>query len=579
MAKKIPGKKDAAKKASKPQNQLRSLMAASAAGIILVISGCFAYLAIIELEGNNKTRINRISQNIADNQAAIFNQALDQLRLRMAALAQSPRLLSALKQQDPDVVARYRQELARSFPEASSAQLIELGPLGIASLKKDQAKLRNHIEKDMLRLASNGKTVNPEAYKVDDQWLFSLSQAIKDDQLKYASGALMISLNGDYLKGLLAQMDPGLGKATLMQQTKGSAKIIVSTGTGDNTQFNRRTVTSVPHWSIQFVPSQQLIRHNSLSTTTLWTMLAAAVAIALAAIAIAYVRLQRALASNLEQLTKTTNSDASTFTLPGFAEANSAIYGKLASAKAQASTQQEEAIITANPESTAPAPSLSASELPETIFRAYDIRGIAETELTDAVITAIGLAIGSQALEQGQQAVVVAADGRHSSPRIKQAMIDGLLASGRDVVDIGMVPTPLMYFATHQLGTQSGVMITGSHNPAEYNGIKIVIDGHALSGEAIGNLRTRIIDKQLSTGKGQLESHTIEQDYIDYIINDVAIAQPLKIVLDAGNGVAGAIAPQLFEELGCEVISLFCEVDGDFPNHTRTQPLKRILAT
>jgi phosphomannomutase/phosphoglucomutase len=187
--------------------------------------------------------------------------------------------------------------------------------------------------------------------------------------------------------------------------------------------------------------------------------------------------------------------------------------------------------------------------------------------LTDDVVAAIGQAIGSEAQQQGQQTVIVAADGRHSSPRIKQAMIDGLLASGRDVIDIGMVPTPLMYFATHQLGTQSGVMITGSHNPAEYNGIKIVIDNRALSGEEIVALRARILSHQLSSGKGQLQTHSVEQDYIDYIINDVAIAQPLKIVLDAGNGVAGAVAPQLFEELGCEVIMLHCDVDGDFPNH------------
>ena len=180
---------------------------------------------------------------------------------------------------------------------------------------------------------------------------------------------------------------------------------------------------------------------------------------------------------------------------------------------------------------------------------------------------AIGLAIGSEALDQGQQTLVVCADGRHSSPRIRDAMIKGLLESGRDVIDIGMLPTPLMYFATHQLGAQSGVMITGSHNPANYNGIKIVIGGRALSGGAITALKQRILSKELATGKGQLQTQEIEQDYIDYIINDVAIAQPLKIVLDAGNGVTGAIAPRLFEELGCEVIPIYCEVDGSFPNH------------
>ena len=225
-----------------------------------------------------------------------------------------------------------------------------------------------------------------------------------------------------------------------------------------------------------------------------------------------------------------------------------------------------------------PAPELSVDDafspldtlpidLPATIFRAYDIRGLADTELNDEACYAIGMAIGSAAIDQGQQTIVLAADGRHSSPRIREAMSNGLQASGCDVIDIGTLPTPLMYFATHQLNTQSGVMITGSHNPSEYNGIKVVIAGKALSGEAISTLRERIHNRQIHMGSGSYQTQSIEQDYIDYILNDVAIAQPLKVVIDAGNGVAGAIAPQLFEELGCEIVPLYCEVDGNFPNH------------
>ncbi|MCR8923761.1 phosphomannomutase/phosphoglucomutase [Dasania sp. GY-MA-18] len=205
--------------------------------------------------------------------------------------------------------------------------------------------------------------------------------------------------------------------------------------------------------------------------------------------------------------------------------------------------------------------------MPATIFRAYDIRGIADQELTDEHCHAIGLAIGSEARDQGQEALLVAADGRHSSPRIRDALAKGIQASGCDVIDIGMVPSPLLYFATHQLETQSGVMITGSHNPAEYNGLKVVIAGHTLSAEGITALRERIVNNKLHSGKGAYRTEAIEEEYIDYIINDVAIAQPLKIVIDAGNGVTGNIAPRLFEELGCEVIPLYCEVDGDFPNH------------
>ena len=146
-------------------------------------------------------------------------------------------------------------------------------------------------------------------------------------------------------------------------------------------------------------------------------------------------------------------------------------------------------------------------------------------------------------------------------------LVEGLTASGCDVIDIGAQATPLMYFATHQLDTQSGVMITGSHNPREYNGIKIVIAGTALSGAAIVSLKTEFLAKTLTSGEGQYQTQDIEHRYIDYIVNDISIAEPLKIVLDAGNGIAGAIAPRLFRELGCEVIALYCEVDGNFPNH------------
>lgn len=570
MAKKLPHKKDTENKPPKPQNQLRNLIGSSAAAIILVTTCCFTYLVLIELKANNQARISRISQNIADNQAAIFNQALDQLRLRLAAIANTPELLKALESQDQDLLASYNQELARSFPEASSTQIFELGPLGIAALKNGQSKLRNHIEKDMIRLASNGEIVQPEAYRIENRWLFSLSQAIQDENKKYASGALLISLNDQYLESLLQQIDPEVGKSVLLQQTKGSSKIVVKTGTSKNTEFATNATTSVPLWTIQFSPSQKLINHNSVSPMTFWVILAISAIATLIAIVVSYMGIRKALAENLEQLEKISSTNATLFTLPGFAETNTAIHSQFSQSRLQAASENQAQEV-AETQTTSQAPQkekkLEASELPETIFRAYDIRGIADTELTDEVISAIGRAIGSEAQEQGQQTVIVAADGRHSSPRIKQAMIDGLLASGRDVIDIGMVPTPLMYFATHQLGTQTGVMITGSHNPAEYNGVKIVIDGRALSGEEISGLRARILSHQLSSGKGQLESRSIEQDYVDYIINDVAIAQPLKIVLDAGNGIAGAVAPQLFEELGCEVVTLYCDVDGDFPNH------------
>ncbi|MBV1876439.1 MAG: phosphomannomutase/phosphoglucomutase [Pseudomonadales bacterium] len=201
------------------------------------------------------------------------------------------------------------------------------------------------------------------------------------------------------------------------------------------------------------------------------------------------------------------------------------------------------------------------------IFRAYDIRGIVGTTLTNDIVTRIGLSIGTQAKALGEQTIVVAGDGRLSSPDFVEAMIQGLTESGCDVLNIGLVPTPLLYYATHNSHARSGVMITGSHNPSNYNGIKVVLAGKALVDDEIQGLYQKYLSKEFSSGEGSEILLDITEEYIDRITDDVLVAQPLKIVIDCGNGIAGLIAPDLFTSLGCEVIPLFCDIDGNFPNH------------
>lgn len=205
----------------------------------------------------------------------------------------------------------------------------------------------------------------------------------------------------------------------------------------------------------------------------------------------------------------------------------------------------------------------------DSIFRAYDIRGIVGETLTEEVVYQIGRALGSEAHERDQQSLVIARDGRTSSPALSSALQNGLRESGRDVIDIGVAPTPVLYFATHYLQTGSGVMVTGSHNPSNYNGLKIVLDGQALSGEAITAIRDRIRAGNFTQGTGGLLTTDILSDYIRRITEDIpaALSRSFKVVVDCGNGVPGAVAPQLLRALGHEVIELYCEVDGEFPNH------------
>lgn len=201
------------------------------------------------------------------------------------------------------------------------------------------------------------------------------------------------------------------------------------------------------------------------------------------------------------------------------------------------------------------------------IFRAYDIRGIVDEQLSDAMLYHIGLAVGTQVKRNGEDSIAVGADGRLSSPRLSQALMAGLADTGCRVLNLGAVPTPVLYFGVKTLGTASGIMLTGSHNPSNYNGCKIVIGGHTLANDSIIALYDLIKLQDYELGIGAIEEHIIDQVYRDRIDSDVKLARPLKVVLDAGNGIAGDIAPKLFKQLGCDVIPLFCEVDGNFPNH------------
>jgi phosphomannomutase/phosphoglucomutase len=205
--------------------------------------------------------------------------------------------------------------------------------------------------------------------------------------------------------------------------------------------------------------------------------------------------------------------------------------------------------------------------LPKEIFKAYDIRGIVGKTLTPEIVEAIGQAIGSEATARRQSQVVIGYDGRLSGPELAAALARGIQKSGIHVIDIGMVATPMVYFAAYHLGTNCGVMVTGSHNPPDYNGLKMVLGGETLSGEAIQGLRQRIELGDLFKGAGSYSKQAIAQAYIDRITSDVKLARPMKIAVDCGNGVAGAYAGKLFRALGCEVNELFCEVDGTFPNH------------
>jgi phosphomannomutase/phosphoglucomutase len=201
------------------------------------------------------------------------------------------------------------------------------------------------------------------------------------------------------------------------------------------------------------------------------------------------------------------------------------------------------------------------------IFRAYDIRGIVGQTLTEQSVNRIGRALGTMAVKLGEKAMVVARDGRLSGVLLANALSSGILSTGCDVIDIGMVPTPLLYYSTFVLQTTSGVMLTGSHNPSNYNGLKMMLGRQTLTEEQIQKLYHYAIGEHFAEGDGQLSSLEMIERYTFHVASVIKLARPLKIVVDCGSGVAGCVAPELYRRMGCEVIELFCEVDGNFPHH------------
>ncbi len=201
------------------------------------------------------------------------------------------------------------------------------------------------------------------------------------------------------------------------------------------------------------------------------------------------------------------------------------------------------------------------------IFKAYDIRGIVDETLTEVAAEAIGRGLATLGKRKGVTRFVIGRDGRLSGPKLSAALARGLNAGGVDVVDIGVVATPMVYFATHHFATGSGVMVTGSHNPPEYNGLKMMVAGETLAAEAIQDLRRLVESGALAQGAGKRETADVREAYLQRITSDVQLARPMTIAVDCGNGSPGAVAPELFRRMGCKVIELFCDVDGNFPNH------------
>lgn len=507
--------------------------------------------------------------------------------------------------------------LVTMIPGAARVKLIKVG-----EARPDQGfPPLNYTAVDLIRNAEEGRKPPAEAIS---------SQAQLEGQ-KWIIFAVPITTSTGDVRGTLfchitaasIIMDvagTGSGEVRIMQNVGTTPKTVTSAGSGaGDTVFTTKLAN--PNWTMQYVPAPAVSDSTPASIVFYVAPALVMLIFALAGIFVSSNRSGGLLADDLKTLGQQISrvqsghfdGDAA-YRLPGFREQNLALYDlvkvpppaaaqpktiKQAEPAVEASEKIVEIEMVDGGSSDAEIEEIEVDDFDSVveqasaeesivavnpdIFRAYDIRGIVGETLSEDIARQIGLAIGSEAEAQGQQSLLVGFDGREYSPALAEALIDGLTASGRDVINIGSVPTPVLYYATHNSDTQSGVMVTGSHNAPDYNGFKIVLGRKTLSGGEITALYDRISSGNFSSGEGSMNVSDFTQDYMDAIADDVVVAQPLKVVVDCANGIAGAFAPELLDNLGCEAVPLYCDVDGSFPNHhpdpTRPENLEDLILT
>ncbi|MFN2338790.1 MAG: phosphomannomutase/phosphoglucomutase, partial [Gammaproteobacteria bacterium] len=491
---------------------------------------------------------------------------------------------------DREAWATRAEELERYFPQAMRVRLIEPG---VQEVDMEATPPLSYAALDLLRESETRETPpGMEAHMSGTpQQHLNLVRRVLDPGGRRIVGHLLVSYEVQELQAILA--GPGVpGYVELQQTAQGAPLTLARRGEADLRQGPAVVSVAITgsRWALALWPGDQAA--SAARQLGLTGLVASAVAALLLALILflGFRRLLQALRSDQVSLINLVKDMRDGRAQPGRQArllelrdtlgimARTAGAGA-ARASAGAARSKPAAAEAASPEPAEPELLFDHDVLDiaqigvddvsvdPAIFRAYDIRGIVGKSLTPEAVYEIGRAIGSEAFERGQQTVAVARDGRLSGPELTDALIRGLVATGRDVKDLGMVPTPVLYFAAHYLDTLSGVMVTGSHNPPEYNGFKIVLAGETLSGNAIQDLRRRIQDGDLLSGDGSVEQVDVLPDYLERIKADVILPRSLKVVVDCGNGVAGVAAPRLLRELGCEVIELYCDVDGTFPNH------------
>lgn len=549
------------------------------AAIVVVIT--FAVAVIVFLPGfveqTNNKKIEAAVNVVAESQAKALNSSIEKLQLSLEAQIKEAGAIEVLQQGNVDAF----QSAAERIESASSSfgvLRIRLIPYGANYSSMD---LR-FSQLDRLGMVEQGLAVYPEAFDEGGKKLFDFLIPAKDGNGK-PYGYILAVLDSQVFEKSFDQVKAETGE-TLLQQRFGNGipQTVFRSQKGNGLEYASKPMDSiVPHWKVVVVPSPQFIEENMISS--FWQYAIQVFALVLCSVVLFIVNKRASTVAKQAEIEHTTPIQ-----IKG---ARRIDRGDVTYVAAKAVEDEDLAdplfqlgdvfdldldddaleVRAASPKSASATKVPAGNEnfaTPSAIFRDYDIRGNADSDLSDELAVRIGRAFGSECIEKGQDTVVLAGDGRISTPRLKAAVQQGLQESGCNIIDIGIVPTPLMNFAANTLqGVRSGIMVTASHNPATDNGFKMVIDGHTLASEDIQQIQDRVKSGSFSEGSGDYHEREIIDEYIEHIVSDIVLAGSFKVVVDCGNGIASVVAPRLLEELGCDVVELYCDVDGSFPNH------------
>ncbi len=492
----------------------------------------------------------------AETLATEVEDFVDDIKNQLIHETQQKTLIQALVSNDANNLTKVQRQLLQTWPLLSDVAILK-------NLADDPSYSENFIATDLLRQTALGKSPPPVAMNLNKQWVIYIATPIfvnnKPDENTTPDivGSLLATFSINILKLPLEQKPEFLGHTEILQTAKGfTPRSIVSFNEGPSTLTKLVPIQSIPGWQLSYSATTAQIGDTPPPSLLFLFSVAGIIALTIALIAL-LLRYSHRVLKLIDNITHSDNEPPS----PGLSpeELNKLINETLHLTDSP-TTEETGSSQTAENQDRKPYP-------PE-VFRNYDIRGRAKDQITVKFAEALGKTLGGNVLADKQSTLAVATDGRTTGPELHEALIEGILSTGCNVVDLGCVPTPVFNFGLYNLSeVSSGVIVTASHNPSQDNGFKIIINQEPMKSHEIARLANTMSEERWPKGDGEYRHHHIVDAYSNAISGDIKTSQPLHIIVDGANGVMGPLAPPVLESLGCQVTPMYCDIDGEFPNH------------